>query len=524
MAILMNDATGANISILRLTNELFGVTQKRVASGKKVFGAIDDAELFRTSETLLGRATQIDTLNANIALGLSQLDATDKTLTQMISLVQQAADRVSAAQNAGTVGSRSTTSPTVIAPTTTVTGAVIGSRLSITSDGGRNFTYTFNSTTVTWGEIANALNAANIGVQADFVQVGAAGQYNLVFRSSNDKDFTFDGTSDENVMDDLAGLTSPNGQGFFPANIFANGIALPGGAETGFTVGYGGQVVGNAGGGVTGATAVAAGSSMVFVDGLGTYRTLTYGAATTVSQVMTDINALGAGIKAELVNQSGGAGGPLQLRLRNLNGGDMKIVSASGDFALAGALGLPGPVTGFAATLSTDNTLRLSYGQQYDDIIAALDALITNNPVPPGRNLLQGNRIDINLDEFVSDPIKIVGTLVSTSGNLTMTQQGATWVNDLNITTSGNQVRQAESVLRGLQAQFAAFTSYIKARYTLNQGFQSELKTQGDEIVAADISEESAALTALQTRQQFAVQSVSIANQNAQAMLRLFGG
>jgi flagellin len=49
------------------------------------------------------------------------------------------------------------------------------------------------------------------------------------------------------------------------------------------------------------------------------------------------------------------------------------------------------------------------------------------------------------------------------------------------------------------------------------------LKTQGDEIVAADITEESAALTALQTRQQFAVQSLSISNQNAQALLRLFG-
>ena len=42
-------------------------------------------------------------------------------------------------------------------------------------------------------------------------------------------------------------------------------------------------------------------------------------------------------------------------------------------------------------------------------------------------------------------------------------------------------------------------------------------------LVAADVAEESAKLTALQTQQQFAVQAFSAGTQNAQGLLRLLG-
>jgi flagellin len=523
MTILMNNATAANIGILRKTNELFDTAQKRVASGRKVSSAVDDAQRYRTSERLLSRSTQLSDINANISLGLSALEATDKTLTQMIGLVNQAIDLTTKAQNEGTVGARSATATAPLDSASVVSGISVGSKFSITTDDGRNFTYTFASTTTTWGQVINALNASNIGIQGDFIPAATAGQTNLRFTSTSGKDFTFDGTSDENAMDDLAGMVSPSGQTFTPVNLFANGLAAPAAGETGFSIAYGGRIIGNAGGGVTLATSVAAGSSLVFVDGNGANRTLNYGVATPLSQVITDINGLGAGVKADLINQSGGAGGPLQLRIRNTNGGNFQVINATGDFALGGSLGLGGTVTGYATSLSSNNALRLSYGQQYDDIILAIDALVANNPVPNGRNLLQGNTIAINLDEFTSDPIRLVGSAVTAASTLTMAQAGASWANDININTSATQARAAEGVLRSLQAQYATFNSYIKSRYDLNQTFQSEMKTQGDDVVAADVTEESAALVALQTRQQFAVQSLSISNQNSQAMLKLFG-
>ncbi|WP_284180115.1 flagellin [Rhabdaerophilum sp. SD176] len=520
----INDSMSTNIAILQRTNELFDLTQKRVASGKSVFTAADDTTRYRVSENLLGRSRQLSSINNNISLGLATLETTDNTLKQMLGLVQSALTLVSKAQNEGANGVRATETTAPIDPTTVVSGVSVGSLLSITSDSGRTFTYTFNSTTVTWGEVANALNVSNIGVQADFIPGSVAGTTNLRFRSVNDEDFSFDAVTDQNVMDDLIGLTSPTGQVFNPNNLFANGVLAPAAGETGFTVSYGGHVTGNAGGGVTLATAIAAGSSIVFEDGNGQFRTLNYGAGTTVGGFITDVTALGAGIKAELVNQSGGAGGPLQLRMRNMNGSNMKIVAATGDFATAGPLGMAGITTAYAAPLSQNYALRLAYGQQYDAILENIDSLAANNPVPDGRNLLQAENISVMLDDFSSNPIKLAGVALTAAGYLTMAQSGATWANDGLLQNSATQARQAETILLELQAQFATFNNYIRSRYDLNKAYLGDSKVLGDEIVAADTTEESASLVALQTRQQFAVQALSIGNQAQQSLLRLLGG
>ncbi|MGL5448357.1 MAG: hypothetical protein ACRDBL_13710 [Rhabdaerophilum sp.] len=524
MPVLMNDAQSTNVSILQRLNESFQITQKRVASGKRIFGSADDTTMYKSSETLLGRSRQLSHINNNISVALSTLQATDNTLQNMMSLVESALTLVRKAQSEGGAGSRSTTTSADINNNTVVSGVTIGSKFSITSDDGRNFTYTFNSLTTTWGEVANALSASNIGVNADFIPSTVAGQTNIRFSSRQNKDFTFDAVSDQAVMDDLVGLSTPTGQTFNANNLFANGLAAPGAGESGFTIAYGGHVTGNAGGGVTLATAIAAGSSITFIDGNGNFRSLSYTVATTVAQFITDITGLGAGTKAELVNQSGGAGGPLQLRMRNANGGNMSIVTANGDLAGGGTVGLGNAQTGFAASLSSNNALRLSYGQQYDAIIANLDLLAQRNPVPDGRNILRGQNINVMMDEFASNPLLIAGVNITAAGTLTMTQAGASWSNELNIQTSADQSTQALANLRGYLAQFSTFNNYIRERYNLNQAYMGDLKTQGDGLVAADVSEESASLVALQTRQQFAVQALTIGNQNDQSLLRLLGG
>jgi flagellin len=523
MPILINDTVSTNVSILQRLSESFQTTQKRVASGKRIFGSADDPSLYKSSENLLGRSRQLSDINNNISVTLATLESTDNTLKNMVELVESALTLVRRAQSEGGVGQRSSTTTANVDSTTVVTGITIGSRFSITTDDGKNFTYTFNSLTTTWGDVANALNASNIGIIAEFIPSTVAGQTNLRFNSYQNKDFTFDAVSDQNAMDDLTGMTTPTGQVLNFNNLFANGLAAPAAGETGFTVAYGGHITGLAGGGVTPATPIAAGSTLTFVDGNGNFRSLSYGGATTLAQVITDVTALGAGIKAELVNQSGGAGGPLQFRMRNIRGGDMAFVSATGDFALGGSLGLNGAQTGFAASLSSNNALRLAYGQQYDAIIANLDLMAQRNPVPNGRNLLQGQNLNVMMDEFAGNPLTISGVMITAAGALTMTQPGASWSNELNIETSGDQATTALINLRGFMAQFATFTNYIRERYDLNRSYLGDLKTQGDGLVAADVSEESAALVALQTRQQFAVQALSIGNQNDQSLLRLLG-
>lgn len=524
MTVLMNDAMNTNIAILQRTNELFQLTQKRVAAGKRIFGSADDTTLFKSSETLLGRSRQLSDINNNISVALSTLETTGGTLKNIVSLVESALTLVRKAQAEGGAGLRSTTSTADINSSSVVTGISVGSRFSITTDDGKNFTYNFNSLSTTWGDVANALNASSIGIIAEFIPSTTAGQSNIRFTSLDNQDFHFDGSSDQNAMDDLVGMIAPTGQVLNANNLFANGVAAPGAGETGFTIAYGGHLTGNAGGGVTGATVIPGGSTISFVDGNGNFRSLNYAAPSTVNQLITDVTALGAGIKAELINQSGGAGGPLQFRLRNMRGGNMQIVAATGAFAAAGALGLNGVSTGFAASLSSNNALRLAYGQQYDAIIANIDLLAQNNPTPKGRNLLQGQNLSVMLDEFAGNPIAINGVMLNAASTLTMNQAGASWVNDQNIATSADEANQALINLRSFQAQFATFDNYIRERFSANREYASDFKTQGDGLVASDVSEESAALVALQTRQQFAVQALTIGTQNDQSLLRLLGG
>jgi flagellin len=79
------------------------------------------------------------------------------------------------------------------------------------------------------------------------------------------------------------------------------------------------------------------------------------------------------------------------------------------------------------------------------------------------------------------------------------------------------------SVVNQLQAQFGNYSSFIEDRYEINKEFSTNMKTLGDDLVAADVAEESAKLTALQTQQQFAVQAFTAGAQNSQNLLRLLG-
>lgn len=534
MAIAFSGAVAANISILQQTNEAFQTAQKRVATGKKIFSAADDAARYRISETQLGRARQLGDVNNNISLALSTFETIDAALKNVISLVNSAQDIARKAQSEGSDGVRGVQINSNRNATTAVAGYAVGATFSITSDNGKNFTYTLSRAGITWGEIADGLNQANIGVVADFVPSATAGQTNLRFRSTDGKDFTFDGSSTQTVIDDLANATfiSPTGStnlanAAAANNLFANAGAAPTASETGFTVGFGGQVVGAKT--LTAATAVAANSTLVFVDGTGQTRTLNYTAATTVATVVNDINSLNAGIRAEIFNP-GGASTTTVLRLRNTNGGNVEILAGTGDFAATGTTGLvpaAGKVTAYAASLSTNNALRLTYGDQYNSVIANINQIIANVPTTAGRNLIAGSNLSVILDEFTGNQLTVTGvnfTGTGTTNNplgFTTALGGNTWITDAAIQNSATAANNALTTLRNYQAQFSTFNSYIKSRFDINAQTISDLRTQGNDLVAADVAEESANLTALQTQQQFAVQAFALGSQAQQSLLRL---
>ncbi len=80
----------------------------------------------------------------------------------------------------------------------------------------------------------------------------------------------------------------------------------------------------------------------------------------------------------------------------------------------------------------------------------------------------------------------------------------------------------AISRTNALNQTLAANVNIIKSREAFTNDYVKLLDAGADDLVSADINQEGANLLSLQTRQQLAVQALSLAGQSDQAVLRLF--
>jgi flagellin len=194
----------------------------------------------------------------------------------------------------------------------------------------------------------------------------------------------------------------------------------------------------------------------------------------------------------------------------------------SGTARFNAASGIP-VVQGNPILGASNDARRLELGQQYEAYKTEITNVIQNNVVQAGRNLLQGQGMSVILNEFAANPIAINGVNTTVLGNLSLTTVGTTWTTNGNIQNSLGETQTAMTVINQLQAQFGNYSSFIEDRYEINKEFSTNMKILGDDLVASDVAEESAKLTALQTQQQFAVQAFTAGAQNSQNLLRLLG-
>jgi flagellin len=105
----------------------------------------------------------------------------------------------------------------------------------------------------------------------------------------------------------------------------------------------------------------------------------------------------------------------------------------------------------------------------------------------------------------------IVGKTFSTVSN-------ATSVFDAAFNTLQNAVFQAQADAQALGTN----VTFLQTRLDFSSQYIATLQGGSDKLVVADVNQESTNLVTLQTRQQLAIQSLSIATQSEQAVLRLF--
>ncbi len=217
-----------------------------------------------------------------------------------------------------------------------------------------------------------------------------------------------------------------------------------------------------------------------------------------------------------------GAGG-LNLAGLTVNQGARQIAFDS-SLAISDGTGFSVTVgtTTFVFEFNSDNTLAGSAGP--NTVVRAVEFTDTQSPLQRLGNLLQmmaqdgiNASFDNNGNIIVSNATDVGsgGNGVAAVTGAAVTQiggaQGAIARVDGAITTSGS-----------ILARIGASVQQVEGLRDFSVQLRDSLREGLGALVDADLAEESARLTSLQTRQQLATQSLSIANQQSQTLLSLF--
>ncbi len=186
------------------------------------------------------------------------------------------------------------------------------------------------------------------------------------------------------------------------------------------------------------------------------------------------------------------------------------------------------------AALSAETTTELNTLEtQYQNLVSQIDDLAGDSGYK-GINLLGGTTetLDVKFDETGASKITLEGFLADASGDgLSLDVVSA---NQWNSTTTGGSADRAEiataiaalddakTTLRSEASELANNLSTITTRQEFTQNMINTLEDGAAKLTDADMNEEGANMLMLQTRQSLGVNSLAMASQAAQQVLRLF--
>ena len=207
-------------------------------------------------------------------------------------------------------------------------------------------------------------------------------------------------------------------------------------------------------------------------------------------------------------------------------GGDVFVVTYEDDaFKMTSANGEEAKISfevgGAKMDATAGNANRVKAISQFNDILDQIDQLAKDSGYK-GVNLLGGTdqSLTVIFNEDRSSNLTIQGVDASTKG-LDISRV-TNWGSNTNIDASIEEVEDAINELRNMASEFGNNYSIVQNREDFTENLINVLEEGSDKLVLADMNEESANMLALQTRQQLGVNSLSLASQAAQAVLKLF--
>lgn len=177
------------------------------------------------------------------------------------------------------------------------------------------------------------------------------------------------------------------------------------------------------------------------------------------------------------------------------------------------AFALDASATGYATQLA-------EYKEQFNAIVGEIGKLAADSSYQ-GINLLKGGKLTVMFNEGRTNKLDVQGDdVVAKMAEVGFTT--AAWTDAAGVNASLDGISRAVDYLRDYSSVMGNNFSIIETRQNFTEAMIDVLETGSDNLVLADMNEESANYLALQTRQQLAINSLALASQSAQSVLSLF--
>ena len=458
----------SNLLSLQSTQSLMDMTQERLSTGKKVNSAIDNPSSYYTAQSLNNRANDLSSLLDSMGQGIQTIKAADEAITTITSFAEQAKAIANSARDVpSNFDKYAITSEEVTSP---VEGKIIMDARADLS--------TFNLTIAAGDDTK---------------------QFTVYLADGSKHDITVDGDTAQKAASSVVNQLQGIG---LNAKLDTAGTGITVSSTDGSAISWTNGDDGKGNDGLTTATSAAV---VVTLDS-------TSGAnSATIAGAINDAAKSKLGITAEADGKALSVMAK-DKQFRIFSDGTTNNVTA------LKKLGIEGSRKAGDATKETEE--RTSYAKQFNEILEQIDAL-ANDAGYKGINLLQENNLTVVFNEDRSSMIEIKGVDASSKG-LGISQAQNNWQKDASIEVSISNIEDAISKLRTMASDFGNNYSVVQSREEFTDNLINVLTEGADKLTLADMNEESANMLALQTRQQLAINSLSLASQAAQSVLKLF--
>jgi flagellin-like hook-associated protein FlgL len=176
--------------------------------------------------------------------------------------------------------------------------------------------------------------------------------------------------------------------------------------------------------------------------------------------------------------------------------------------------------TAQSALSTTDTSERSSLAVQFNTLMDQIDRLAEDSGYK-GVNFLSTDSLTVTFDASGNSTLGISG-FNATAGGLSIDDATSNWASAANINAAITDLDTAKSTLRTESKSLSNSLSSITARQDFTEKMINTLEGGVANLTNADLNEEGANMLMLQTQQALGTNSLALASQAAQGVLRLF--